>query len=150
MNYISIQETSKKTSEIIAEMRKNFDVWSYLSDVELDRQFPAPQQKSVRHFGKHIESDPELAGMSAQLLERRNIPGITLRERLLMELEYFKSNGKHLDTETVTMCSGSRDAGGSVPFVDWDDHLKRVCIDWNRPTYSYRIVRSRQAFERKI
>lgn len=45
--------------------------------------------------------------------------GITLRERIIMELEYFKKTGQHLDIRNITLCSGSRWSDGNVPDANW-------------------------------
>ena len=39
----------------------------------------------------------------------------------MFELEYFKKNGKHLDVDNITLCTGSRCSGGNVPGVGWGD-----------------------------
>ncbi len=73
------------------------------------------------------EADPELKNLSANELKDRKIQGITILERILLEVFYFiLSGGKHLDPITVTFCTGSRDSGGHVPSTGWLNHTVRV------------------------
>jgi hypothetical protein len=134
-----------KTSNIFKEMQKLFDVWSYYDDTRLDNDFPAPQKTTTRYFEKNIEADEEFKNMSANDLERQGIKGITLRERLLMEIEYFKETGGHLDIDNITLCSGSRNSDGSVPGVGWYGDDRKVCVDWYGPSRSYLSLRARAA-----
>ena len=94
-------------------------------------------------FRDVVEADEELKNLSANDLKEKGIPGITLEERLLMELKYFKETGNHLDIKSWTLCSGSRCSGGGVPYVDWrSDGLE---VDWYRPGGAGGSLRSRRA-----
>ncbi|OGY41847.1 MAG: hypothetical protein A2Y67_03265 [Candidatus Buchananbacteria bacterium RBG_13_39_9] len=64
-----------------------------------------------------IEADKELKSLSANDLEKKKISGITLLERLLYELKYYKETGEHLDVKNHTLCSGSRDSIGNPAIV---------------------------------
>jgi len=66
-----------------------------------------------------VEADEELKNKSANMLKEEEILGITLEERFLYELKYFKETGAHLDIKNVTLCSGSRYSDGDVPRVLW-------------------------------
>lgn len=90
-----------------------------------------------------VEADKELTNLSADQLRQRGIPGITLEERLLLELKYFKETGKHLDIMNITLCSGSRRSDGEVPHVHWYDGVLRVY--WYHPDNALVYLRSRQA-----
>jgi len=82
------------------------------------------------------EADEDLKNLSA--VELKNIPGITLEERLLMELKYFKETGRHLDSENfLTLCSGSRYADGNVPKVFWFSGNGGLSVYWAKPEDSY-------------
>jgi len=94
-------------------------------------------------FRDRVEADEELKNLSATALEKRNVSGITLEERLLMELKFFHETGNHLDVQNVTLCSGSRDSYGRVPSVYWfDDRLE---VDWYFPDSANDGLRSRGA-----
>ena len=112
----------------MAECKTLFDVYSYYDDEQLDKDFPVPKEITTRYFKNNIEADEEYKNMSAKDLEAKKIEGITLRERLLLEIQYFKETNKHLDMGSITLCSGSRDSDGFVPCVNWyaGDHKVSV------------------------
>ena len=94
-------------------------------------------------FRDAVEADEDLKNLSANDLKKKNIPGITLEERLLMELKYFKETVQHLDRQSSTICSGSRYSDGSVPLVNW--RLDRLFVDRYYREYFHRDMRSRRA-----
>jgi len=96
-------------------------------------------------FRDTVEADGDLKNLSANDLRKKNIPGITLEERFLMELKYCKETEEHLDIMNVTLCSGSRYSGGSVPRVDWGPGGHGLGVRWCRPEGSGPRLRSRRA-----
>jgi hypothetical protein len=116
MPYFKITETKKKTSQIIKEMRELFPVYVY-DEENVDKNFPVPKKMTTRYFNKTVEVDENMANKSANDLE--SVECISLRERLLMEIQYYKETRKHLDIDNWTLCAGSRYANGDVPRVDW-------------------------------
>ena len=139
-----VDDGKQKTSEIIAEMRKLFKVWIY-DEKNVDKEFPAPEYPTSRKFRNIQEADPDMANKSANDLEKESIKGITLRERLLFELAYFKETDEHLDVENLTLCSGSRYSDGRVPGVRWDARDGRVGVGWYDADYRYSYMRGRVA-----
>lgn len=143
-DYFHIVDDGKlKTSEVLDKCKKLFDVYSYLDDKQLDKYFP--KVKSNRYFEKNIEADEEFKNKSADDLEKEGVQGITLRERLLMEIKHFTETGQHLDVENVTLCSGSRYSGGLVPSVNWGAGYRRLYVSWYHPTDRPADLRSRAA-----
>lgn len=132
-----------KTSKLLDRLRKEFDVWCYLSDEELDEQFP--RVKSERQFKDTQEADEDLKNLSANDLKKKCIEGITLRERLIFEWDYFKETGEHLDVKNITLCSGSRSSDGDVPSASWDPAYRRFYVDWYFPGNRSDDLRSRSA-----
>ncbi|HOK35230.1 MAG TPA: hypothetical protein PLL80_00060 [Candidatus Pacearchaeota archaeon] len=96
-------------------------------------------------FRKVIEPDRELRSLSANNLKKRGIVGITLEERLLMELKYFKETGNHLDRKYITLCSGSRYSNGAIPGVHWDSVDCELGVGCLSPWFSNFGLRSRRA-----
>ena len=94
-------------------------------------------------FNANIEADPELVNKSADTLKAENVNGITLLERLLLEVAYFMATKKHLDEKNVTLCSGSRRSDGSVPYVGWGSDGREVCVSWYSAGYSDSDLRAR-------
>ena len=128
----------------LAECKKLFPVWRWTDDnldqiVNSDRTSKKAYTVKVR---ANIESDEELKNMSADDLKEKGIVGITLLERLQLEIDYFKETGKHLDIDSVTLCSGSRRSDGSVPNVFWDSD--KMGVDWDSPDYRSGGLRSRE------
>ena len=99
--------------------KKRFKCWQYVGlDLEsLLRESERGEMKetSIRFFRDRVEADEEMKNLSANDLAGSR--GITLLERLIMELKYFSETGEYLDIESWTLCSGSRFADGSVPGV---------------------------------
>ena len=114
MRTIKIKERNIKTSKLLQLCKDKFPVYSYYSDKELDKQFPIPKILTEREFQDSVEPDPETLGKSTKEADPE-MKGITLRERIIMELEYFERTGKHLDIKGITFCSGSRNSDGDVP-----------------------------------
>ena len=134
---------------VVAAFRKlGVDVYTYTDD--LDTGVPTndrnPQKRSYRiRFKKNIEADPEFARKSAEDLKAENISGITLLERLLLELGYFLATGVHLDVENITLCSGSRYSDDDVPLVFWHADNRELYVYWYNPWNSNPDLRTRAA-----
>lgn len=120
---------------IYAKCAELFPCWKYadnLDSITSDRD-PAKLGTYAVWVRDRVEANEELKNRSAKDLAESGTKGITLPERLLYELKYFKENGKHLDVENITLCSGSRYPGGDVPGVHWDAEYGRMCVVWYFP-----------------
>jgi len=119
--------------------RDHFSVYSCWDnlDKEVSRNDRSPSKTYVIRLRDRIEADEEFADVSANQLKERGVKGITLLERLLLELMYFTQTGKHLDLENVTLCAGSRGSYGSVPSVDWDSGDDGLRVHWYSPGDSH-------------
>ena len=93
-----------------------------------------------------VEPDVELKNRSANGLKRKSISGITLEERFIYELKYFKETGKHLDISNRTLCPGSSSSQseGGVPDVGWRGRDDRLDVNWCRPNHVYDDIRARE------
>jgi hypothetical protein len=109
-------------NEIVVAMRKEFNVVLYQEDLdmEVDKNDRPTNKSYAVLFKNNIESDEDLKNISVNQLIGHGVKGITLKERLLMEIFYFEKTGEHLDIDNVTLCSGSCDSDGLVPGVDWN------------------------------
>lgn len=144
MQYFKIIDKPEyRTSELLQQCKDKFPVWSWYSNEELDTQFPAPKKVTTRYFKKEIEADENLKNMSANDLKEKGVKGITLRERIIIELEYFNETGKHLDIDNWTLCSGSRNSDGGVPRAYWHDG--ELLVDYYSPGFRLPGLRSREA-----
>jgi hypothetical protein len=93
---------------------------------------------------ERAEADEEWKDKSADQLRKRSISGITLLERLLYELKFFKETGCHLDIKNLTLCSGSRYHGGFVPSVHFSEFHGKVHVHWPYPGPADGHLRSRE------
>lgn len=142
--YFRITDEAKlNTSELLQKCRDKFNVYSYYDDKKLDKDFPIPKEATTRYFNWNIEADKNLENKSADDLEKNEIKVITLRERIILELEYFNLTGKHLDNDNVTLCSGSRYSDGYVPCARWRGG--RFSVDWYCHGSGDPFLRAREA-----
>mgnify|MGYP001568274236 CR=1 FL=1 len=122
---------------------KKFNCWRYVDN--LDKNIPTNDRTPTKTYAvcvrDRVEADEELSNLSADDLTKQKIAGITLLERLLLELKYFRETGKHLDIKNVTLCSGSRYAGGNVPNAYWYDC--KFEVSWDYRDCRYPFLRSR-------
>jgi len=90
---------------------KNFPCWKYTND-SLDKIVTSERTTKDGPYAirirDRIEADEELRNRSYNDLKKQGIIGITLEEREIYELKFFKETSKHLDIEKITLCSGSR------------------------------------------
>lgn len=108
---------------LFEECKKLFPCYSYndLSKIKSDRT----GEYEIK-FAPNIEADEEYKNISANEINEKGIKGITLEERLLLEIQYLKETGKHLDIDNLTLCAGSRSSDGGVPYVCWRGGRLRV------------------------
>ncbi|MBI1975526.1 MAG: hypothetical protein HYS59_00815 [Candidatus Vogelbacteria bacterium] len=79
---------------------------------------PASVPYAIWHRGGR-EADEETRNLSTKRCDELGLLGMTLLERLLLGLFWFWEKKEHVDVESMTRCSGSCDARGGVPSVDW-------------------------------
>lgn len=63
-------------------------------------------------------------------VEKEKVFTETCLECLVHGLKFFRETGKHLDVKTITLCSGSRYDGGSVPGVGWRGFRDGLGVGW--------------------
>lgn len=90
-------------------------------NVPFHDRFPLAWSYAIR-VRDRVEADEELKNLSADQLAKAEIATETLLERLVHEVDFFKTTKKHLDPmSTSTLCAGSRYASyarGKVPGAD--------------------------------
>lgn len=123
-DWVIIISTGLTINQVLKALKRQMKVWLYKDDLS-DKDIPKNDRDAKNgsyavRFRKRVEADEELKNYSANDLQDSHTAGITLLERLIMELAYFEeSNGQHLDIENWTLCSGSRGSDGNVPGVCW-------------------------------
>jgi len=130
--------------QAIAACRERFEVQTYIDKLDGDAftndRSPESGSYAIRLRNRR-EADKELKNLSVNVLKERGTSGITLLERLVLELKYYYETGEHLDVENVTLCSGSRRSDGSVPHVYWHDG--GLYVLWSPPDDADGYLRSR-------
>lgn len=127
---------------------KQFSCWRYTGDldaavVQNDRD---PKNGSYAIWVRdRVEADEELKNLSANQLKERNVQSITLLERLVYELKYYLKTKKHLDIQNWTLCSGSRNVDGYVPYCRWHSDYVKLSVCWCDPDDRRGSLRSRAA-----
>lgn len=121
---------------VVKAMKKRFNV--YLSTEDLDSSVTKndrnPQDGNyLVLFNRNIEADEEFKNMSANDLAKKGHKGITLFERLLLEVLYYNKTKEHLDINNWTLCSGSRFSDGHVPCVHWYSGHGKLNVFWYFP-----------------
>lgn len=148
-NYWTVPVCKGVTPNKVVKVLRDLGVEVFLYTDDLDAGVPTNDRDPVKDgsyqvkFLKTIEADPELKNKSANVLAKENTNGITLLERLLLELGYFLATGNHLDLENITLCSGSRCSDGSVPSVGWLTGFRRLSVSWYLPSGSGPYLRAR-------
>lgn len=88
-----------------------------------------------------VEADEVHKNKSAKMVAQEGLKTETSLERMLHELKYFAETGKHLDIVNVTLCSGSRNADGFVPYAYW---YVKFRVGWYNLDYRLVYLRPRE------
>jgi hypothetical protein len=149
-NWLVIMLQGLTAQKLFDKCKELFCAWKW-TDKNLDEILD--QTKSARNpasgnyaiwLRDRVEADEELKNRSANNLQQSNIQGITLEERLLLELFHYWKHKKHLDIDNVTLCSGSRDNDGRVPGVRWYSYDDRLSVYWYHPDGAGGSLRARE------
>lgn len=110
-----------------------------LSDIVSDRSSDWDYAIWIKNS---CEVSEEYANLSFNDFKKLGVPGITVLERLLYEMDFFLDTRRHLDAQQRTLCSGSRrfDNGFSIT-VYWI--LGRLRIRWCDVDYRDENLRTR-------
>lgn len=141
MNHITIIDNPKiKTSELMDNLRKKFEVYSYWDNDELDNNFPAPKEETVRHFS--LSATPDVLNKSWNELKDQREDIMTLREYILFFEGYYNATGKYCDQTKWTFF---RDVllDGYVAYGDFCGG--KVEFDWSHPSFCRPYVGARLA-----
>lgn len=90
----------------------------------LNKNFPNERARKtkIHFFQANVEADEVWKNHSVIHLGKTDVKRlITLTQRILMEIVYFKVTDSHLDINNLTLCAGSRDYEGEVPCAYWAD-----------------------------
>ena len=127
-------------------LKKHFTCWQYADDFDksVSTNDRDPRKGSYAVWVKDVrEADEENANKSADDLKAESHTGITTLERQLLEADYFFEKGEHLDLQNVTLCTGSRDRDGRVPYARWFGEFR---VRWCHSTDRDPPLRSRRVW----
>lgn len=133
---------NKTTQQVYEECASLFPCWKF-SLINLSTITDERTGSYIVSFNANVEADEKYKNMSAGQIKKKNIKAITLKERLLLEMKYFKETGKHLDIDNITLCAGSRHEYGGVPCVNFCDG--KVRVNWYGISDFYDCLRAREA-----
>lgn len=126
-------------NKMFARLEQLFKCWKYTDN--LDAAVPTNARTTENHYAiwvrDGVEPDEEFLGKSVREVDSDMKIGMTLLERMTLEIKYFAETGKHLDINGGTRCSGSRHSDGDVPYVHWDPDDGTVHVDWYFVDYAY-------------
>jgi hypothetical protein len=126
LDQLIVVPSGMTVNRIVELMRAKFDVWIHpeFGD-DIDAAVPHNQRTNDRTYAiwahDQVESDEEFRNLSADDIKARDIPAMTLLERLLYGIFRFHQKRDHLDVAGGTLCAGSRTFSGKVPCVEWGD-----------------------------
>lgn len=146
-NRLIVDVPDVSCQEIYDQCKELFPCWKWtdksLDEVVIFNERTAKNGSYAVWCRERVEADEELKKLSVDDIRQKCLATLTLKERLIYELKYFKETGKHLDIDNWTLCAGSRYDDGCVPRVRWYD-------DWMyvyrfSSVYAYERLRSREA-----
>ena len=122
-------------NQVYDRMSKAFKCWKYANDLDASVTKNARDTKETYAIWVRVgvEPDEKYLGKSTNQADPDMKIGMTLLERMLLEIIYFDETGKHLDVVGWTLCTGSRDSGGGVPAVGGRSGGEEVRVYWGDP-----------------
>ena len=134
-------------NQVYDAMSKAFKCWRYSDD--LDKSVTKNTRDTKTAYAIWVrdgqEPDEKYLGKSTNQADPNMTIGVTLLERMIMEIKCFDWTGKHLDIKGVTFCTGSRFSDGDVPRVDWRSDFQEVRVGWCDLGYSNSVYGLREA-----
>jgi hypothetical protein len=142
-NWLLVMLQGLTANKLFDKCKKRFGAWRYTEDLDTVQSVRITEKTYAILLRDRVEADEENKNKSANVCKSEGINGITLEERLLLELWYHWKTGKHLDIQNVTLCSGSLFPDGSVPDVCWS--VGKLRVSHYNPDGAYGDLRARAA-----
>jgi hypothetical protein len=119
---------------VFQKCKELFNAWKF-TDKPLDDVVTQNSRTPNTHYAiwvrNGVEPDPEYLGKSTKDADPDMKIGITLLERLILEIKHYEETKQHLDIKRVTLCTGSRYADGYVPCVYWSSDYSELLVSWH-------------------
>jgi len=142
-----------KMQQVYDQLARLFRCWKYTNN-NLDEVVTHNDRKATKSYvlwvRDRVEADEENKNKSASsLINGTHTTGITLLERLLLELHHFYTTGEHLDIINYTLSTGSRINYVNLPYMGCDNG-GRVFVHWHNATFPSPSLRSRKVVSVQI
>lgn len=119
-------------NQVYGAMSKAFKCWTYNDN--LNKAVPINIRDTKTAYAiwvrEGLEPDEKYLGKSTNQADPGMNIGVTLLERMIMEIQSFDWTGKHLDVKGSTLCTGSRCSDGRVPCVGNASDDRGVMVHW--------------------
>lgn len=121
-------------NQVFVCMSRTFKSGKYVDDLDASVTKNARDTKTSYAVWVRVSVEPDenYLGKSANQADPDMKIGITLLERMLLEIIYFDETGKHLDIKGWTLCTGSRVSVGNVPVMNLYS-VGKVYVGWCSP-----------------
>lgn len=131
MTTITIKDKGKlSTSQMMAQLKKKFTVYSYCNDKELDTNFPKPKKATTRSFS--MSKEPDVLNKSWDDMADIRDSLMTFREYILFFEAYHKETGEYPDGVGWTIFKDSL-PDGRVACGCWFPAPRKVGFFWSYP-----------------
>jgi hypothetical protein len=139
-NWLFFMAPGLTANKIFDKCSEYFNVWRCRDD--LDKEIGGGETWIYSFWLRdRIMADEENKNLSAQECRQKNIYGLNLNERMLLELWYYWKTAKHLDEDASTLCIRSHYLDGMIPSVGWG--FDKMQVEGFRPDYSSIGLRAR-------
>ncbi|MEI7620773.1 MAG: hypothetical protein WCJ57_04375 [Candidatus Falkowbacteria bacterium] len=122
--------------KLIRAIKKHFNVCFSDHDLITDEALIHDRTTETTYLvviNNSAESDEDLKNLSISELNEKGVKGITLIELLILKLLFF-GKSQALDTECVTLCSGSHLPKGEMPCAFSDSGDFDISLDPGLPS----------------
>ena len=128
--YFEIVDDGKTpTTKMMEHFKTKFGVYCYWDD--LDKNFPAPKEKTIRYFLK--QQEPDRLNVSYNTLKVEKAEFMTFREYLIAFEQYHDETRKYLDKVGWTIFSDEELPAGDVASGYWNPDASRSGFYWYNP-----------------
>lgn len=129
---LTMNAVAEAYGKILVAHDPSWSIWKYVNDLDtaITRNIRTSATAYAIWVRDEQESDEEFRGRSTSQADPDQLIGVTVLERLVHGAVHFAETKQHLDSNGITLCSGSRDADGGVPCVGWIPDDRQVSVGW--------------------
>ncbi|MFZ2300146.1 MAG: hypothetical protein WAW00_03365 [Candidatus Moraniibacteriota bacterium] len=129
---LTMNHSAAMYRNILVAHDPRWKLWQYADDLDavITRNIRTSAESYALWVRDEQEADEEFLGQSVRQADPDQLIGVTVLERLVHGAVHFIETKQHLDVKGITLCSGSRPAGGRVPGVRWRPGSREVGVGW--------------------